>query len=331
MKVYYPFTMKLTVALILLFVLTLIALGFGAANTSFIDLYHAMIGKNDGPYYSVLREIRFPRVVGAFFVGAALAVAGAIMQGITRNPLAEPGLLGLTAGANLALAISLAFIPGLSILMLMFSSFIGAAIGMLFVFGIGITSRNGLSPLKLVLAGAAVSLFLQALSSSIGILFNVAKDLSLWTAGGLGGVTWDALIIVPFIVLGLCIAIFYSKQLTILSLNEELAKGLGQKTTLVKIILMLVVIVLAGTAVSLIGNLSFVGLFIPHIVRKIVGADYRFIIPMSIVIGGAFMIFVDFISRIVLAPLELPVIALISVIGLPFFMILVRKGGRTFG
>lgn len=331
MKAYYPFTFKLTIAIVFLFVLTLIALGFGAAHTSLIDLYDAMIGIEGGPYYEVLRGIRFPRVVAAFFVGAALAVAGAIMQGMTRNPLAEPGLLGLTAGANLALAIALAFVPGLSIFMLMCSSFVGAAFGMIIVFGIGMTSRNGLSPLKLVLAGATVSLFLQALSSSIGILFNVAKDLSLWTAGGLGGVTWDMLIIVPFIIIGLIIAIVYSKQLTILSLNEELAKGLGQKTTSVKIILMVVIIILAGTAVSLIGNLSFVGLFIPHIVRKIVGVDYRFIIPMSIVVGGGFMIFVDFISRIVLAPLELPIIALISVIGLPFFMILVRKGGRTIG
>lgn len=330
MNASYSFLSKLLLTVILLLAVILFALGFGAANTSLQDLYEAIIGKSGGPYFDVLREIRFPRVIAAFFVGAALAVAGAIMQGMTRNPLAEPGLLGLTSGANLALAITMAFLPGLSFLTLVFSSFIGAALGMLIVFGVGMTSKNGLSPLKLVLAGAAVSLFLQALSNGVGILFNVSKDLSMWTAGGLISTTWDSLIIVPFIVVGLCFAIFYSRQLTILSLNEDLAKGLGQKTMLTKIILMVIVIILAGTAVSLIGNLAFIGLFIPHIVRKIVGADYRFIIPMSIVIGGTFMIFADFISRMIFAPLEIPVVSLVAIIGLPFFMLLVKKGGRSF-
>lgn len=330
MKASYSFISKMLISLIILFLIVLIALGYGAASTSFQDLYEAVVGKSGGQYYNILREIRFPRVIAAFFVGAALAVAGAIMQGMTRNPLAEPGLLGLTSGADLALSLALAFIPGISFLMIMFSSFVGAGIGMLIVFGIGATSRNGLSPLKLVLAGAAVSLFLQAISSSVAIFFNVAKNVSMWTAGGLISTSWDALIIIPFIVVGLFIAILYSKQLTILSLNEELAKGLGQKTKLIKTVLMMVVIILAGTAVALIGNLTFVGLFIPHIVRKIVGADYRFIIPMSIIVGGIFMIGTDFISRMVIAPLEIPVVALVALVGLPFFLILVKKGGRTF-
>ena len=330
MKASYSFISKMLISLIILFLIVLIALGYGAASTSFQDLYEAVVGKSGGQYYNILREIRFPRVIAAFFVGAALAVAGAIMQGMTKNPLAEPGLLGLTSGADLALSLALAFIPGISFLMIMFSSFVGAGIGMLIVFGIGATSRNGLSPLKLVLAGAAVSLFLQAISSSVAILFNVAKNVSMWTAGGLISTSWDALIIIPFIVVGLFIAILYSKQLTILSLNEELAKGLGQKTKLIKTVLMMVVIILAGTAVALIGNLTFVGLFIPHIVRKFVGADYRFIIPMSIIVGGAFMIGTDFISRIVIAPLEIPVVALVALVGLPFFLFLVKKGGRTF-
>ena len=330
MKVSYSIISKMVISVIVLMVIVIMSLGYGAANTSFQDLYEAVIGKSGGPYYDVLREIRLPRVIAAFFVGAALAVAGAIMQGMTRNPLADPGLLGLTSGANLALSLVLAFIPGITFLMLMFSSFIGAMIGMLLVFGIGITSRNGLSPLKLVLAGAAVSLFLQAISSGVAILFNVSKNVSTWTAGGLISTTWDALIIVPFIIFGLVLAIVYSKPLTVLSLNEEVAKGLGQKTKKIKVILMFVVIVLAGTAVALIGNLSFVGLFIPHIVRKIIGADYRMIIPMSIIIGGAFMVFTDFISRIIIAPLELPIVALVSLIGFLFFLVLVKKGGRTF-
>lgn len=330
MKASYSVISKMLLSLIVLILIILVALGFGAANTSFQDLYEAIIAKSGGSYYEILREIRIPRVIAAFFVGAALAVAGAIMQGMTRNPLADPGLLGLTSGANLALALVLAFIPGLPFLMLMLSCFIGAAIGMLIVFGIGVSSKNGLSPLKLVLAGAAVSLFLQAISDGIGIVFNVSKNISMWTAGGLIGTTWPTLIIVPFIIGGLVVTIIYSKQLTILSLNEELAIGLGQKTKLIKLLLMLIVIILAGAAVALIGNLSFIGLFIPHIVRKIVGADYRFIIPMSIIVGGTFMIFTDFISRKVIAPFEIPVVSLVALVGLPFFIYIVKKGGRTF-
>ncbi len=316
--------------MVILIVITAVALGFGAANTTLSDLIEALIGEPGGNYYDILREIRIPRVIAAFFVGAALAVAGAIMQGLTRNPLADPGLLGLTSGSNLSLVLTFVMLPGLSMLGLMLSSLIGAAIGMLLVFGIGMTSKKGLSPLKLVLAGSAVSLFLQAIANGIGILFNVSKDLTMWTAGGLIGVSWQSLIIVPFILLGLFIAIIYSKQLTIISLNEDLAIGLGQKIKTVKVIFILIVIILAGCAVAIIGNLAFIGLFIPHMVRRISGADYRTIIPLSIIIGGAFMIGTDFISRIIFAPLEIPVVSLVAIIGLPFFLILVRKGGRTF-
>ncbi|WP_375200443.1 FecCD family ABC transporter permease [Bacillus sp. RS11] len=324
----FPFWLQALFALILLAVTVTISLCVGAANTSIQDVYEAIVGQSGGKHYTILREIRFPRIIAAIFVGSALAVAGAIMQGVTRNPLADPGLLGLTAGANAVLALTMAFIPNASYMMLIFACFVGAGIGMMIVYGIGASTKNGFSPLKLVLAGAAVSALLQAIADGTGILFQISKDVSMWTSGGLIGTTWQALMIVPFIIIGLIVAFIFSRQLTILSLNEEVAVGLGQNTTVIKGIMMFVVVVLAGSAVALVGNLAFVGLMVPHIVRAIVGTDYRLVLPMSAIIGGWFMVTADFAGRMINAPYETPVVAIISIIGLPFFLLLVRKGGR---
>ncbi|WP_085991060.1 FecCD family ABC transporter permease [Oceanobacillus senegalensis] len=325
-----PFSIKIILSILTLILVFYLSLTFGAAETTFQDVWHAIFSISGGEYYAVLREIRFPRVIAAFFVGSALAVSGAIMQGVTRNPLADPGLLGITAGANAALACTLAAFPSSSYLGIIFACFIGAGLGMAIVFSIGASIRGGLSPFKLVLAGAAVSAFLQALADGVGILFHISKDVSMWTAGGLIGTNWHALIVAPIILIGLAVSIGFSKQLTILSLNQELAIGLGQRTKTIKILLLGLVVILAGSAVALVGNLAFIGLMIPHIVRGLVGSDYRFILPMSIVIGGLFMILADLLGRTMNAPFETPVVAIISIIGLPFFLLLVRKGGRQF-
>lgn len=181
-----------------------------------------------------------------------------------------------------------------------------------------------------MLAGAAVTALLQAIAEGTGILFQISKDVSMWTSGGFIGTTWQALLIVPVIVIGLLLAFAFSRQLTILSLNEEVAVGVGQNTTMIKGIMMFVVVILAGSAVALVGNLAFVGLMVPHMVRAFVGTDYRFVLPMSAIVGGWFMVTADFAGRMINAPYETPVVAIISIIGLPFFLLLVRKGGRQF-
>ncbi|MED1555165.1 FecCD family ABC transporter permease [Bacillus paramycoides] len=325
------FTYKLILSVIAFFLIFMVAMVFGAADTSIKDVWLALTSSAKGDKLSILREIRLPREVAAIFVGAGLAVSGAIMQGLTRNPLADPGLLGLTGGANAALALTLAFNPSISYLYLTLACFIGAAIGAIMVFGIGMVKKGGLSPLRIVLAGAAVSAFLIAISEGIGIYFKISQDVSLWTAGGVIGTTWSQLkIIIPVISISIFIAILLAKKLTVLSFSEEVAIGLGQKIIVIKTILFIIIILLAGASVALVGNMAFIGLMIPHMVRPIVGPDYRFVIPMSAIAGASFMLLADTIGRTINAPYETPVAAIVAIVGLPVFLFIVRKGGRTF-
>ncbi len=324
------FTIKLIVACIVFIVAFFFAMIYGAKDIAIRDVWLAFASSDTSENISVIRDIRLPRELAAIFIGAALSVAGAIMQGMTRNPLADPGLLGLSAGAYAALAVTIIFFPSANYFLTMIACFIGAFIGALFVFGIGSMKRGGFSPFHLVLAGAAVSTFLYAIGEGLGLYFNVAKDISMWTAGGTVGTNWKQLqIIVPFIIVALVISFFVSRQLTILSLNEEMAIGLGQQIVRVKIVLLILVIVLSGASVALVGNMTFVGLMIPHIVRTFVGTDYRYILPMSAIVGATFMLVADTLARTIHAPYETPVAAIVAMFGLPFFLTIVRKGRGT--
>lgn len=306
------------------------AMLLGAKDTSIRELWLVLSGQSHDGKITMLREIRYPREVAAILVGAALAVSGAIMQGLTRNPLADPGLLGLSAGARAALAVALTLMPALNYFGIMITCFIGAAGGMLLVIGISAVKKGGLSPLRLVLAGTAVTFFLYAVSDGMGLLFKTSKNVTVWTSGGLIGTSWGQIqAIAPFIVFGIVVAIVLAKSLTILSLNEEAAVSLGLRTAYIKVALYVVVILLAGSAVALVGNMAFIGLMIPHIVRALFGIDYRSIIPMSAVWGATFMLAADTLGRTLNAPFETPVVAIIAVLGLPFFLFIVRKGVKS--
>ena len=324
------FSHKLLIGLFVLCVMFIIAMIFGAADISINDIWLSLSAHELGDKAMLIREIRLPRVIAGIFVGAALAVSGAIMQGITRNPLADPGLLGLTSGANAALAITIAFAVKANYFAIMVACFFGAAVGAALVFGIGAIKKGGFSPLRIVLAGAAVSAFLHAITQGVGIYFRVSKEVSMWTSGGFLGTSWSQLrIIVPFIAVGILIALLVARQLTVLSLSEEIAVGLGQKIFYIKTMLFLVIIILAGASVALAGNLAFIGLMIPHIVRSMVGTDYRFILPMSAILGATTILMADTLARTVNAPFETPVSAIVAIIGLPFFLFILRKGSRV--
>lgn len=326
----FRFATKLLGSVLVLIVCFIIAMMFGAEETTFRNLWLTLTSATKSDNILILREIRLPREMAAMLIGAALAVSGGIMQGITRNPLADPGLLGLTSGANMALALAFVFMPSLGYFGIMVACFVGAALGAVLVIVLGSMRRGSLSPIRVVLAGAAVSAFMYAISDGISIFFKISKDVSMWTSGGLIGTTWGQIqAIAPVILIGLVIVPFLSNQINILSLSDEVATGLGQKLVLVKTILFLLVIVLTGASVALIGNMAFVGLMIPHIVRKMVGTDYRYIIPVSIFAGASFMLLAETLGRTINAPYETPVVAIASMLGLPFFLFVVRRGGKA--
>ncbi|WP_019423144.1 FecCD family ABC transporter permease [Paenibacillus sp. OSY-SE] len=307
-----------------------LSVSFGAADIKLSVVWEAIFRFNpEMTQHQIIQELRLPRVLGGAMVGACFAVAGAIMQGMTRNPLADSGLLGLNAGAGFMLAVCFAFFPGMPFMYLIMYSFLGAGVGAGLVYGIGSLAKGGLTPVRLVLAGAALSALLSALSEGIALYFRIGQDLAFWYAGGVAGTKWFQLkIMFPWIAAAIVGAIALSRSITMLSLGEDIAKGLGQRTKLVKLAGMIIVLVLAGAAVSVVGAVGFVGLIIPHLTRYLVGVDYRWIIPCSAVLGSLLVVFADLAARMVNPPYETPIGALIALIGVPFFLYLARKERR---
>ncbi|MCR1898802.1 iron ABC transporter permease [Irregularibacter muris] len=323
-------TIILIGGLFLLIFAVVSSIHFGAADLSYKEVWKALFAfDGDNSLHVIVRELRLPRAIAAVIVGAALAVSGAIMQGMTRNPLASPSIMGVTSGSSFFIAIGYAFLPGISQTGLISFSFIGAGLGTALVFGITSLSRGGVTPVKLALAGSAITSLMSSLSTAIGIRFDVSKDISYWYAGGVSGVQMLQLkYVLPFVIIGLILALFLSRSISILSLGEEVAKGLGQNTTFVKLLGGITVLLLTGTAVSIAGMVGFVGIVIPHITRFLVGVDYRWIIPCSAVLGGALLILADIVGRMINSPFETPVGAITAIIGVPFFLYLARKEGR---
>ncbi|WP_458123314.1 FecCD family ABC transporter permease [Paenibacillus sp. Z3-2] len=324
-------TLILTGGILLLALGMALSISFGAADIKLGVVWKAIFDFNpELTPHQIIWEIRLPRILGGAMVGACFAVAGAIMQGMTRNPLADSGLLGLNAGAGFALAICFAFFPGLPFMYIIMYSFIGAGLGVLLVYGFGAASKSGLTPLRLVLAGAAVSAMLSALSEGIALYFRIGQDLAFWTAGGVAGTKWSQLeVMFPWVLAALIAGLLISRSITLLSLGEDIAVGLGQRTGLIKLVGLIVVLILAGTAVSVVGAVGFVGLIIPHLTRKLVGVDYRWIIPCSAVMGSLLLVFADLAARMINPPYETPIGALVALIGVPFFLYLARKERRT--
>jgi iron complex transport system permease protein len=319
--------MVLTAGGIALLLLMLFAITQGAASLSFGTVLDAFFhfDMNDSAHLLV-RDMRLPRVIGGALVGSALAVSGAVMQGMTRNPLADSGLMGLSSGAGLALAICFVFFPSTSYSQIVLATFLGAALGAGCVYGISSLVPGGSQPMKLVLAGAAVSALLSAISQGLAISFRLSQNMTFWTMGSIAGTSWKQIAITaPIILLALAGAMILSRQISILSMGEDVAKGLGVKLEVVKVIGTFLVVLLAGTSVAVAGSISFVGILIPHFCRFLVGSDYRKIIPVGAVLGAALVVLADLLAKTVSAPAELPVGALISMVGVPAFLYIVRK------
>ena len=317
--------------LVLLFLLTVMAFFLsvcvGVAGSSVQTVVDSLIHyDSSSTMHHVIRELRIPRALGAILVGAALSVAGAIMQVVGDNPLADTGLLGINAGAGFMVSLAMVFFPSVSFLGVMGFSVFGAAIGTVLTYGFSGASKKRITPVRLILAGSAVSAFLTALSQGISLCFGTSKDLSYWQSGSLSGLRWNQVMITaPWILLGLLLGGGISSGLTILSMGDETAVSLGAPVQRLRLIGIITTLLLAGTSVSLAGGISFLGLIVPHIMRKIMGGEYSKVIPASVFCGAIIMLLADVVGRMLNAPYDTPVGALVSVIGLPFFLGLTYK------
>lgn len=302
---------------------------YGAVDIHPATVWQAVFHFNaDVDEHQIIQELRLPRAISAALVGAALAVSGAMMQGMTRNPLASPSIMGVIDGAAFALVLMLAFFPGLTGAGSTIASLVGAGIAVALIMLIGSLSTGGLTPVKLALAGVAIGTMLRSISSVVSLHFELEKNMGFWLAGGLDGANWYAVkVLLVLGAIGLFLSFIIAGSITTLSLGEDIATGLGQNNLLIKITGILATLILTGAAVSIAGSIGFVGLIVPHITRFIMGTDYRWIIPASAVFGALLLVVADVISRLMNAPFETPVGAITSIIGVPFFLYLARNSG----
>ncbi|MEM8544511.1 MAG: iron ABC transporter permease [Cyanobacteria bacterium P01_H01_bin.119] len=295
----------------------------GAADIDPSSVWQAIFQFDGSTDHLIIRTVRLPRAILAIVVGSALAVAGAITQGLTRNPLAAPDILGINVGASFAMVLAVFTVGSGSVGF----AFAGAAIAAVAVYWLGSMGSGGLTPLKLVIAGAALTALLGSLTTGILILSQrTLEDIRFWLAGSLAGQDLASMLpVLPYLAAGLIAALTLGRQLTLMSLGEEVAQGLGLQTLWVKVASAVVVVLLAGSAVALAGPIGFVGLVVPHVVRFGVGVDYRWILPYAMVAGGILLSVADIVARLAIRPQELPVGIVMGLIGAPFFIYLARS------
>ena len=278
--------------------------------------------------HSIITTTRISRAVIATVIGAGLAIAGALMQALTRNPLASPSIFGINAGALFFVVFSSVFLSVNSLIHLMWIAFLGAGIAAIMVFTLGSIGRDGLSPIKIVLAGAALTAFFSSFTQGLLVLNEQSLEgILFWIGGSVSGRTLEMLEpILPFMIGAGILSLFLGYPINILTSGEDIAKGLGQKTIVIKILMGIVIVILAGGSVAVGGSIGFIGLIVPHIVRSLVGIDYRWIIPYCALYGASLLLLADVAARFVIMPEEMPIGVLTALFGTPFFIYIARRG-----
>ncbi len=305
----------------------LLSIAVGAKPIPLGEVWDALFASDGQENDIIVRELRVPRTVLGVMVGAALGLAGALMQGHTRNPLADPGLLGVEAGAAFAVVVAIFFLGITSIYGFIWFAFAGALIASVVVFVLGSLGAGGATPVTLALAGAAVSALLGAFTSALVLLDQQTLDVfRFWVVGALAGRPNELIVqVLPFLLAGMLLALANGPALNTLSLGEDVARALGQSVARTRIVGVAAVTLLAGGAVAACGPIGFVGLVVPHVARVLTGPDYRWLLPYSALLGAALVLAADVIGRVVVRPGELQVGIVMALIGAPFFIALVRR------
>ncbi|SEG67829.1 FecCD family ABC transporter permease [Marinobacterium lutimaris] len=318
--------LSLLCLLTLLAALCFLSVAIGTREVSWEEIFAALNGQVNTVGEAAV-AMRIPRTLLAVIAGAALGLAGAIMQGVTRNPLADPGILGVNLGATLAVVIGLAWF-GMSLASAyVWTAIIGAGVTAVFVYLIGSLGRGGATPLKLALAGAATSIALSCFTLAVVLPRNdIAGGVRSWQIGGVGGATFDTLnLVLPFLLAGFAISLLSARKLNTLALGDELAAGLGEKVALARATAGIGAILLCGATTAACGPIGFVGLVVPHLCRLLVGVDHRWLLPFSAVFGASLLLLADVAGRILARPSEIEVGVVTAFIGAPFFIWIVRR------
>ncbi|SMQ57907.1 iron chelate uptake ABC transporter family permease subunit [Agreia sp. VKM Ac-1783] len=319
-----------TLGFIVLLVVVLLSAGasllLGSRSIDMTSVLDAVFSRGTGSVEQmVVLDLRVPRTIIGLVAGAALGLAGALMQGLTRNPLADPGLLGVNAGASLAVVTAIAFFGVTAPSGYVWFAFGGAALAAALVYAVA-SGRSGLSPLSLTLAGAATTAVLTSFITLILLRdLDTLAQFRFWSVGSLVGRDVSTVAtLAPFLIVGSVTALLLGRSLNLLALGDDVARGLGQRVGLTRIVAGAAIILLCGSATSLAGPLVFVGLVVPHIARRFVGADYRWILLWSMPLGAALLVIADTIGRLIAPPSELEAGIVVALIGAPVLIALVR-------
>lgn len=306
-----------------------ISILFGAKDIHTGTIMDAVFHFNpDSMDHQIVMTSRLPRVIGALLIGAFLAVSGAMMQGMTRNYLASPSIMGVSDGSVFVITVCMILLPASSQLDLILYSLLGSAVGAGIVFGLAWLLPNGLSPVRMAILGTIIGTFLNSVSEAMSTYFQISQKLSFWYNARLHQMDPTMIkLAIPFAIVGLALAVVLSRSITVLSLGDDIAANLGQRTTLVKVLTLISVILLTGISVALAGKIAFVGLLVPHITRYLVGIDYRWVIPCSAILGAVFLAWCDIVSRFINHPFETPIGVVTAIFGVPFFLYLIKTRG----
>ncbi|MFI6861973.1 FecCD family ABC transporter permease [Streptomyces sp. NPDC050421] len=314
-------------AVVALLIAVLLSLAVGARSIPPADVFDALLHGGHSDAAEVIRNMRVPRTLIGLMVGASLALAGTVLQGITRNPIADPGILGISQGASVGVVLAIAYAGIHTLTGYVWFAFAGAAIASVAVYAIASSGRGGATPVKLALGGAAINALL--VSVTMAVLTTKASALDefrFWQVGSIAGREAEvAQQIWPFLLLGTVLVLCVARGLDALALGEDMAKGLGQKIATVRIVGGIGATVLTGAGVAAAGPIAFIGLAVPHIARAIVGSDHRWVLPMAALIGPVMLLVSDVIGRIVFPPSEVPAGVMTALIGVPFLVTLVRR------
>ena len=312
------------VAVLALLVVASVAVG--SRQVSWPDVLAALGGSSETLGQAAVTK-RVPRTVLAVVVGAALGLSGAVMQGVTRNPLADPGVLGINAGASLAVVAGLAWFGLFSASSILWTAIAGAAVAALFVHAVGSLGRGGATPLKLALAGAATSAALASAITAVALpRGDLAASIQSWHVGGVGGATFATIApALPFLGAGAALALLSARGLDSLALGDELAAGLGVRVGVARAVAAAGSVLLCGAATAVAGPIGFVGLVVPHLCRLLVGVDHRWLLPSSALAGACLLTAADVLGRVVARPSEVDVGIVTALLGAPFFIAVVRR------